>query len=75
MKKRSKTESVKWAIKSAMARQEIETQEELAAMICMTPMALSRRMTGGSKWKIDDFRLLDKVLKFTDEELSVILRC
>lgn len=70
MKKISKVEQDKRLIRSAMARNGIDTYAELAELSGMGASVISNGMRGGftQKSKVR----LNKVLRFTDEEKEIL---
>lgn len=50
------------------------TQKALADAAGVQQVALSMRMSGKTKWDVDTLSSLDRVLRFSAEELSAFIR-
>ena len=61
------------AVRGAMGRALIRTNKELGQAVGMTETQMSYRMSGKTKWSIEEVWALDSVLHFTDEEKLMLI--
>lgn len=62
-------------IKAAMVRRNIASQTELGQLMGMSKGTVSNRFAGDPFWSLPELWRLDKILRFTDEELLTITKC
>ena len=60
---------MKWLLKRYMVEQHIDTLAELARMVGMTRKMLYDRIANPNTLRLYEIMALDKVLKFSDEDL------
>lgn len=65
--------SMRRTINAKRGMRDIASQTELARRIGMRAGTLSAKMHSGA-WKAEDLAALDKVLRFSDEELAALVR-
>lgn len=61
------------AVRGAMGRALIRTNKELGQAVGMTETQMSYRMSGKTKWSIEEVWALDSVLHFTDDEKLMLI--
>lgn len=61
-------------IKAKQAQRDIKTQSDLAVACGIYPTTFSYKLRNGA-WTCDDIRALDKVLRFSGDEIVQIVRC
>lgn len=61
-------------IRSKRALRDIESDAILADRMNIGASTLSHKMNHGT-WTCEDIRMLDKVLRFSAEELAALIRC
>lgn len=65
---------MKWLLRTYMCKQHIESLSELADRTGMTRRLLYDRINNPSTFRIFELMALDEVLKFSDEDLMLLIR-
>lgn len=66
--------TIRTIIKAKQAMRDIKTQSDLAVACGIYPTTFSYKLRNGA-WTCDDIRALDKVLRFSMDEIVQIVRC
>ena len=66
--------TIRTIIKAKQAQRDIKTQTDLATACGIYPTTFSYKLNSGS-WTCEDIRNLDRVLRFSGDEIVRIVRC